>query len=89
MTTHAANVMSGVSPSQLEDATPCTDWNVEELIDHMAAGADYLLAATTVTPDVSDEALRAIAHPGRRTMLRLIWDDERPGLVLEDQHDAE
>ena len=29
---------------------------------------------------VSDEALRAIAHPGRRTMLRLVWDAERPAI---------
>lgn len=44
-TTHAANVMSGVSLSQLEGRTPCTDWNVQQLIDHMAVGTDYLLAA--------------------------------------------
>ena len=49
-TTHAANVMSGVSLSQLKDATPCTDWNVQQLIDHMVAGSDYLLAALAGEP---------------------------------------
>ena len=38
----------------------------------------------TVTPEVSDDAIRAIAHPGRRTMLRLVWDDERPATELAD-----
>ena len=35
-------------------------------------------------PDVSDEAIRAIAHPGRRAMLRLVWDEERPATELAD-----
>jgi DNA-binding transcriptional ArsR family regulator len=37
-----------------------------------------------VNPDASDEALRALAHPGRRTMLRLVWDQERPATELAD-----
>jgi DNA-binding transcriptional ArsR family regulator len=32
----------------------------------------------------SDEALRAIAHPSRRTMLRLVWDAERPASELAE-----
>ena len=32
----------------------------------------------------SDEALRAIAHPARRTMLRLVWDAERPASELAE-----
>ncbi|QYN38673.1 metalloregulator ArsR/SmtB family transcription factor [Pseudonocardia sp. DSM 110487] len=34
--------------------------------------------------DPSDEALRAIAHPGRRAMLRLVWNRERPASELAD-----
>ncbi|MGD9701067.1 MAG: TIGR03086 family metal-binding protein [Acidimicrobiia bacterium] len=49
-TTHATSVMSAVSPSQLNDATPCTDWNVQQLIDHMVGGADYLQAALAGEP---------------------------------------
>lgn len=37
-----------------------------------------------MNPDASDEALRALAHPGRRTMLRLVWDQERPATELAD-----
>ena len=35
-------------------------------------------------PDVSDDALRAIAHPGRRAMLRLVWDEERAATELAE-----
>ena len=37
-----------------------------------------------MNPDASDEALRALAHPGRRTMLRLVWDEERPATELAE-----
>ena len=48
--THAVNVMSGVLPERLSDATPCADWNVQQLIDHMVGGADYLQAALAGEP---------------------------------------
>jgi uncharacterized protein (TIGR03086 family) len=44
-TTHAATVMAGVAVGQLHDPTPCADWDVQQLIDHMFAGTDYLRAA--------------------------------------------
>lgn len=31
-----------------------------------------------------EEAIRALAHPGRRAMLRLVWDAERPATELAD-----
>ena len=31
-----------------------------------------------------EEAIRALAHPGRRVMLRLVWDDERPATELAE-----
>ena len=34
--------------------------------------------------ELSDELLKAIAHPARRTMLRLVWDTERPATELAD-----
>ena len=37
-----------------------------------------------MSADVSDDALRALAHPGRRAMLRLVWDRERPATELAD-----
>ena len=34
--------------------------------------------------DPADAALRAIAHPARRAMLRLVWDTERQASELAD-----
>ena len=44
-TAHAAAVMAAVSSEQLASPTPCADWDVQQLIDHMVGGTDYLLAA--------------------------------------------
>jgi DNA-binding transcriptional ArsR family regulator len=37
-----------------------------------------------VTDPAFEDAIRALAHPGRRAMLRLVWDDERPATELAD-----
>ena len=31
-----------------------------------------------------EDSIRALAHPGRRAMLRCVWDDERPATELAD-----
>ena len=31
-----------------------------------------------------EDSIRALAHPGRRAMLRLVWDEERPATELAD-----
>lgn len=31
-----------------------------------------------------EDAIRALAHPGRRMMLRLVWDEELPASALAD-----
>jgi DNA-binding transcriptional ArsR family regulator len=37
-----------------------------------------------VSEPALEEAIRALAHPGRRAMLRLVWDRERPASELAD-----
>ena len=44
-TAHAAGVIATVTPDQLADPTPCAEWCVQELIDHMVASTDYLRVA--------------------------------------------
>jgi uncharacterized protein (TIGR03086 family) len=44
-TTQAAAVINAVTNEQLGDATPCSEWTVQQLIDHMIGGPDYLAAA--------------------------------------------
>ena len=42
---HACTVLSGVRREQLTLATPCSEWDVQALIDHLAGGHEYLLGA--------------------------------------------
>jgi uncharacterized protein (TIGR03086 family) len=43
----AIAVVEGVRADQLGAPTPCAEWTVQQLIDHLAAGTEYLLSATT------------------------------------------
>ena len=44
-TARAIDVARRVEPDQLKDPTPCSAWNVQDLLDHMTGGTEYLLAA--------------------------------------------
>jgi uncharacterized protein (TIGR03086 family) len=44
-TARGADVMAAVRPEQLIDPTPCSEWSVQQLVDHMVGSTDYLLAA--------------------------------------------
>src|SRR5687767_2867738 len=46
----ALAVMRTVTPEQLTLPTPCTDWSVQELIDHMTGSTAYLRAALAGQP---------------------------------------
>jgi DNA-binding transcriptional ArsR family regulator len=37
-----------------------------------------------VTEGALEDRIRALAHPGRRAMLRLVWDAERPATDLAE-----
>ena len=44
-TERAIEVAVGVAPEQLDDPTPCAAWTVQDLLDHLTGGTEYLLAA--------------------------------------------
>jgi uncharacterized protein (TIGR03086 family) len=44
----AASMVGQVRPDQTNGPTPCTEWDVQALLDHMAAGTGYLLSAAGV-----------------------------------------
>jgi uncharacterized protein (TIGR03086 family) len=46
-TDRAIAVADAVRPDQLGSPTPCTEWTVQQLIDHLVGGTEYLLSATT------------------------------------------
>lgn len=44
-TDRAMTVADAVRPEQLGSPTPCTEWTVQQLIDHLVGGSEYLLSA--------------------------------------------
>lgn len=52
----AHNVLSGVSPSQFNESTPCAKWNVKDLSNHMVSGALMFGMVTRgeTLPDIPD-----------------------------------
>lgn len=44
-TDQAIRVAIGVKPEQLGDPTPCSAWSVQDLLDHLTGGTEYLQAA--------------------------------------------
>ncbi|MGE0140642.1 MAG: maleylpyruvate isomerase N-terminal domain-containing protein [Ilumatobacteraceae bacterium] len=44
-TEQALGVADRVTSGQLGDPTPCSEWNVQDLLDHLTGGTEYLLAA--------------------------------------------
>lgn len=53
----AADRIASVEPAQRAAATPCSEWDVDALLEHMAGGPAYLLAALDrPVPTVTDVA---------------------------------
>ncbi len=49
-TTRAIEVAAAVTADQLGGPTPCAEWTVQDLLDHLTAGTDYLLGALEGRP---------------------------------------
>jgi uncharacterized protein (TIGR03086 family) len=39
------SIIGGVKPEQLNSSTPCSEWNVKALIDHLVGGAGFFAAS--------------------------------------------
>jgi uncharacterized protein (TIGR03086 family) len=55
---HLAGVVAGITPDQLDNPTPCTDYTVRGVLEHMLSGATAFAAAyrgeAPMDPDLSD-----------------------------------
>jgi uncharacterized protein (TIGR03086 family) len=53
---HAKGVLAGVRQEQLDGSTPCSEWNVKALIDHLIGGAQYLNSSLSGNPSPPGDA---------------------------------
>ena len=53
--------VAGIRADQWQAPTPCTEWDVRQLVDHMHGGPAYLLAALGAAPPAAtgDQSYRA------------------------------
>jgi uncharacterized protein (TIGR03086 family) len=64
--TRVIEVVASVDAGQMEMATPCAEWSVQDLIDHLTGGTEYLLAAlagrapTSVAGTGADDLRRGV-----------------------------
>jgi uncharacterized protein (TIGR03086 family) len=78
-TARAAALMGAVTPEQRTAATPCSEWSVQQLMDHMTGSTDYLLAALAGEQPVARK--RATAQDYRAGVAAVLEALARPGVL--------
>ena len=53
--TSTRGVLAGVSPNQLDGPTPCAQWKVSDLINHIVGAQQFFTAGVTGQPQSGDE----------------------------------
>lgn len=78
-TERAITVVETVRSDQLDWPTPCSQWTVQQLIDHLVGSAEYLLAATSGRqPAVVTDAM---PDDYRRDVQRVLSAVTKPGVL--------
>lgn len=78
-TQHAASVMAVVRADQLDAPTPCTEWTVQALVDHMVGSTEYLLASLAGRQPVPPT--RATADDYRAGVAKVLDGLREPGVL--------
>jgi uncharacterized protein (TIGR03086 family) len=78
-TADAVATVEAIRPEQLTWPTPCRDWTVQDLVDHLTNGTDYLRAAVDGRParDLRGVALAEFERGVRAALIDL----DRPGAL--------
>jgi uncharacterized protein (TIGR03086 family) len=74
-------VASAIRPDQLGLPTPCDEWTVQEVLDHLVGGTSYLTAAIKglEVPRVDSGATADDLHEGVTVCLELLADPQALG----------
>ncbi|MCO1659728.1 TIGR03086 family metal-binding protein [Pseudonocardia humida] len=75
----AAAVMAAMAVDQLHAPTPCTEWSVQQLVDHMVGSTDYLLGA--LLGGEPDPRSGAGVEDYRAGVVRVLDELDRPGAL--------
>ena len=73
----ASRIIGGIAPAQLDDPTPCEDFTVRQLVDHLSTGLDDFAVRLDGGPASADMAWSAVGP-------RLAAAFEAPGALDGD-----
>ncbi|MFE5889375.1 TIGR03086 family metal-binding protein [Streptomyces sp. NPDC056468] len=80
-----AYLVEAVEEEQWSAPTPCTDWNVQQLVDHLVTGqrtfAEVMGAQSTLPELDADPAPQALKGTFRMSAATLVAAFERPGAL--------
>jgi uncharacterized protein (TIGR03086 family) len=78
-TDRAVAVAQAVRPEQLGLPTPCTEWTVQDLLDHLGGGAEYLRAAVAGRAPVPPVGMSTTDY--RRAVDQVLGDIAAPDIL--------
>jgi uncharacterized protein (TIGR03086 family) len=78
-TSRAIAVVEAVRSDQLGWPTPCSEWSVHQLVDHLVGGTEYLLAAVSGRQPVAPE--RTTSGDYRRGVQQVLAALTQPGAM--------
>jgi uncharacterized protein (TIGR03086 family) len=78
-TDRAVAVAEAVLPDQLDLPTPCSEWTVQDLLDHLGGGAEYLRAAVAGRAAVPPVGVSATDY--RSAVEQVLGDIAVPGVI--------
>jgi uncharacterized protein (TIGR03086 family) len=65
-------LVDGISDDQLDAQTPCTDWKVRDLVNHLVGGAN-MFAVSAETGSVPDDVLAALGQDNLGDDFKQAW----------------
>ena len=63
-TNHVKEVVAGIQQSQLSDSTPCSEWDVHGLINHLIGGLEFAAGSMAGNPPNIQLAAAVSSHIG-------------------------
>lgn len=78
-TVQAVTLVEAVRIDQLDWPTPCSEWTVQQLIDHLVGGTEYVLAAASGRQPVSVDG--SMSSDYRRGVQQVLATVAQPGVM--------
>ena len=79
-TKRAHSVLAAVKPGQLTRSTPCSDWNVQQLMDHFVDAAAHVTSVLSEKPQQAPQGKNTVERFDH-SVASLLKEARRPGML--------